>query len=56
MAIPKSFLTSEMIEEKDINEMILSGKHPSVVEHIIDKNTYQGLTATMMMNQWEKTV
>lgn len=41
---------------KDINEMVLAGMHPSVIQHIIDENTHEGLIATMKMNQWEKTV
>lgn len=43
------------IREKDINEMVLVGMHPTQIQHIIDSNTHEGLMATMMMNQWEKT-
>ena len=42
------------IQYKDINEMIMGGMHPSEIQHIIDSNTYEGLIATMKMNQWEK--
>jgi hypothetical protein len=42
------------IQYKDINEMVLGGMHPSEIQHIIDNNTYEGLMATMKMNQWEK--
>ncbi len=42
------------IQYKDINEMVLGGMHPSQIQHIIDKNTFEGLMATMKMNQWEK--
>lgn len=40
---------------KDINEMILSGINSSTIQHIIDKNTYEEIMATMKLNQWEKT-
>lgn len=39
---------------KDINEFILAGMRPAVIQHIIDNNTHQGLIATMKMNQWSK--
>lgn len=42
------------ILEKDVNEMVLAGKHPSEIQHIIDNNTYEGLMATMKLNQWSK--
>jgi hypothetical protein len=42
------------ILEKDINDMILSGLSSSVIEHIIDQNTYDGLEATMKLNQWAR--
>ena len=42
------------IQYKDVNEMVMGGMHPSEIQHIIDKNTYEGLMATMKMNQWEK--
>jgi hypothetical protein len=44
----------DTIQYKDINEMVLGGMHPSQIQHIIDRNTYEGLMATMKMNQWEK--
>jgi transcription elongation factor Elf1 len=44
----------DTIKEKDINEMVLAGLHPSQIQHIIDSNTYEGLIATMKMNQWER--
>ena len=44
----------DTIHQKDINDMVLSGMHPSEIQHIIDNNTYDGLMATMKMNQWEK--
>ena len=42
------------VKEKDINEMVLSGLSPAILQHIIDTNTYEGLIATMKLNQWEK--
>jgi hypothetical protein len=42
------------ISGKDINDMVLSGLSPSVVEHIIDQNTYQGLSAKLEFNRWSK--
>ena len=42
------------IKEKDINEMVLTGKHPSQIQHIIDNNTFSGLEATMKMNMWSR--
>lgn len=42
------------IKEKDINEMVLAGMHPSQIQHIIDTNTFSGLQATMKMNQWSR--
>ena len=44
----------DIIKEKDINEMVLSGLSPAALQHIIDTNTYEGLIATMKLNQWEK--
>ena len=44
----------DTIHQKDINDMVLSGMHSSEIQHIIDNNTYEGLMATMKMNQWEK--
>jgi hypothetical protein len=44
----------DTIKEKDINEMVLAGNSPATIQHIIDNNTYDGIMATMRMNQWEK--
>ena len=44
----------DTIQYKDINEMVMSGMHPSEIQHIIDSNTYEGLIATMKMNQWSR--
>lgn len=42
------------IKEKDINDMILSGKTQQEIIDIINKNTYNGLQATLQLNQWKK--
>jgi len=39
------------IKEKDINDMHLAGYD---VQGIIESNTYQGLTATLKLNDWRK--
>jgi hypothetical protein len=44
----------EMIEEKDINEMILSGFTQEELIDIIDKNTFVNLRAKMEYIQWKK--
>ena len=43
------------IEEKDINEMILSGKSPAEIASIIHTNTFQGITALTVFNSWKRT-
>lgn len=43
------------IEQKDINEMVLSGLDPADVKLIIDNNTYDGLKAKLKMATWRKT-
>lgn len=44
----------DTVKEKDINEMVLSGLSPSIIQHIIDINTDSGLMATMNLNQWSR--
>ena len=44
----------DTIKEKDINEMVLAGTSPAAIQHIIDTNTFEGLIATMKLNQWSK--
>jgi hypothetical protein len=39
------------IKEKDINDMYLAGHD---VQSTIESNTYQGLTATLKLNDWQK--
>jgi transcription elongation factor Elf1 len=43
------------IEEKDINDMILKADLTGpAVQHIIDANIYEGLSAKMRLQQWRK--
>jgi hypothetical protein len=39
---------------KDINEGVMDGISPSIIQRIIDQNTFDGLEATMKLNQWSK--
>lgn len=42
------------MEEKDINDMILSGYTKEQIEYIIDQNTFQDLKAHLQFNAWRK--
>jgi hypothetical protein len=42
------------IEQKDINDMVLSGLSGPVVQHIIDQNTYEGLAAKLRLQMWSR--
>lgn len=44
----------EMIQEKDINEMVLAGFTTDEIVDIIDKNTYVNLRAKIEFIQWKK--
>jgi hypothetical protein len=44
----------EMMEEKDINDMIMSGFSPEEIQDIITKHTYQNLRAKMEFINWKK--
>ena len=44
----------EMMQEKDINDMVLSGFAPDEIVDIIDKNTFVNLRAKMEFIQWKK--
>jgi hypothetical protein len=44
----------EMIEEKDINEMVLNGFSPEEIQDIISKNTFVNLRAKMEFINWKK--
>ena len=43
------------IEQKDVNDMVLAGLSGPAVQHIIDHNTYEGLSAKMRLQMWRKT-
>ena len=42
------------VKEKDINDMILSGKTKEEVQTIIKNNTYQGNMAKIRFSKWRK--
>lgn len=42
-------------EEKDINDMILSGKTINDIKDIIHSNTHSGLVAKTVFNNWKRT-
>jgi hypothetical protein len=44
----------QSVQCKDINDMVKEGTPPAFVQHMIDKNTYQGMNATLMLNTWRK--
>jgi len=44
----------EMIEEKDVNDMVLSGFLPDEIQDIISKNTFVNLRAKMEFVNWKK--
>jgi len=47
-------LWPDSIEEKDINDMILSGLTKDNIKYIIDNNTYEGLEAELEFTAWRK--
>jgi len=50
----KVCLWPENIHEKDINEMIVSGKSKEQILGILRENTYNGLLANMAFNSWKR--
>lgn len=44
----------DVVQGKDINEMILSGIDQSEIEKIISSNTFNGLRAQLRFNSWKK--
>ena len=43
------------IEEKDINDMVMKADlSGAAIQHIIDANTFEGLSAKMRLQQWRK--
>jgi len=47
-------LWPEDVKEKDINEMVLSGKTKHQIQQMIDQNTYQGIMAKTKFIFWKK--
>ena len=50
----KVVLWPDDIKEKDINDMILSGKTKQEIKLTIEENTYQGNMAKMRLTTWRK--
>jgi hypothetical protein len=44
----------ETSQEKDINDMVLSGKTPDEILQIINTNTFQGIEAKLKFANWRK--
>ena len=47
-------LWPESIKEKDINEMILSGRSKSEIHDLIKENTFSGISAKLKLTNWRK--
>ena len=47
----KVVIWPKKIQEKDINDMFLSGHD---VQNMVDSNVYAGLEATLKLNDWKK--
>jgi len=45
---------SELVNFKDINQMILGGYTPSLLQSIIDTRTFSGMNALLEISQWTK--
>ena len=45
----------ERLEQKDINDVVLSGKSIENIVEYIDEHTYDGILAQANLGQWEKT-
>ena len=44
----------DTVVEKDINEMILSGKPPAEILDLINRNTFSGMEAKLRFSTWKK--
>jgi hypothetical protein len=44
----------DTVQEKDINDMILSGKTPAEILELINTNTFAGMEATLRFSTWKK--
>jgi DNA primase len=51
----KVVIWPEMMECKDINDMILDGFSPDEIEDVITNHTYQNLRAKLEFTNWKKT-
>lgn len=51
----KIVIWPDHIKDKDINDMVLGGMNASEVQHIIDKNTYNGLRAELKFTDWKRS-
>lgn len=47
-------LFPDSIPYKDVNEMVMGGMSPSVIEEIIDSNTFNGLAAKLQFAKWKR--
>jgi hypothetical protein len=57
MAIEEHFqicIWPEMMQEKDVNDMVLAGFTTDEITDIIDQNTFVNLRAKMEYIQWKK--
>ncbi len=50
----KTCIWPSNFEFKDINDGVLGGLNPSEIMHIIDNNTYDGLSAELAFTNWSK--
>ena len=41
-------------KQKDINDMVLAGYQPAIIQNTIDQNTFSGLEAQMKLDQWSR--
>jgi len=42
------------VQQKDINDMVISGLSPNKIQQIIDQHTYSDLVAKMQLIQWKR--
>lgn len=47
-------LWPENIKEKDVNNMVLAGMKPEIIEQCIRQNTYKDLAAKLALSKWSK--
>jgi hypothetical protein len=45
---------NEKIQQKDINDMILSGMNAEDVQSSIESSTFKGLQAKVALNKWKR--